>query len=74
MLSFYLGLLFGRGRTRALSTRPCPTPRSSPTARTARLPAIAGPRHHHPPTAPIDGPNRVESRSSLPPHRDVAIS
>jgi hypothetical protein len=41
--------------------------------RAARLPAIAGPRCHHPPTAPIDDRDRVESGSPLPRRLSVAI-
>jgi hypothetical protein len=73
MLSFCLGSLFGRGQTRALVDSAPPTPRSRATARAARLPAIAGPRRHHPPTAPIDDRDRVESGSPLPRRLSVAI-
>jgi hypothetical protein len=74
MLSFCLGSLFGRGRTRALADSALPHARSRATARAARLPAIAGPRRHHPPTAPIDDRDRVESGSPLPRRLAVAIS
>jgi hypothetical protein len=73
MPSFCLGSLFGRGRTRALADSALPTPRSRFTARAARLPAIAGPRRPHPPTAPIDARDRVESGSPLPRRLTVAI-
>jgi hypothetical protein len=73
MLSFCLGSLFGRGQTRALVDSALPHARSSPTVRAARLPAIAGPRRHHPPTAPIDDRDRVESGSPLPRRLSVAI-
>ena len=73
MLSFCLGSCSAEGGPVPLSTRPRPTPRSSPSAKAARLPAIAGPRCHHPPTAPIDDRDRVESGSPLPRRLTVAI-
>jgi hypothetical protein len=77
MLSFYLACCSAEGRPVPLPTRPCPTarptPRSRSTARAARLPAIVGPRRHHPPTAPIDHRDRVESGSPLPRPLTVAI-
>jgi hypothetical protein len=73
MLSFCLGSLFGRGQTRALADSALPhapieSHREGRTAARNR-----GPRHHHPPTAPIDDRDRVESGSPLPRHLTVAI-
>jgi hypothetical protein len=73
MLSFYLASCSAEGRPVPLPTRPCPPPQSSPTVRAARLPAIVGPRRQHPPTAPIDARDRVESGSPLPRRLTVAI-
>jgi hypothetical protein len=73
MLSFYLASRSAEGRPVPLPTRPYPMPRSRPTARAARLPAIAGPRRQHPPTAPIEYRDRVESGSPLPRRLTVAI-
>lgn len=73
MSSFCLASCSAEGGPVPLPTRPCPTPRSRSTARAARLPAIAGPRRHHPPTAPIDHRDRIESGSPLPRRLTVAI-
>jgi hypothetical protein len=74
MLSFDLASCSAEGSPVPLPTRPCPTPRSRSTAKAARLPAIAGPRRQHPPTAPIDDRDQVESGSPLPRHLAVPIS
>jgi hypothetical protein len=73
MPSLGLGLLFGRGRTRALADSALPHAPIESHVRAARLPAIAGPRRQHPPTAPIDARDRVESGSPLPRRVSVAI-
>jgi hypothetical protein len=73
MLSFCLASCSAESTPVPLPTRPCLTPRSSPTARAARLPAIAGPGRQHPPTAPIADRHRVESGSPLPRPLAVAI-
>jgi hypothetical protein len=73
MPSFYLASCSAEGSPVPLPTRACPTPRSSPTVRAARLPAIAGPGRQHPPTAPIDDRDLVESGSPLPRRLAVAI-
>jgi hypothetical protein len=73
MPSFCLGSLFGRGQTRALvdSALPHAPIASHREGRTAA--ANAAPRRHHPPTAPIDDRDRVESGSPLPRRLTVAI-
>ena len=73
MPSFYLGLLFSRGQTRALidSAPPHAPIKSHHEGRTAAR--IAGPRRQHPPTAPIEDRDQVESGSPLPRPLTVAI-
>jgi hypothetical protein len=73
MLSFDLACCSAEGQTRALADSALPHAPIASHREGARLPAIVGPRHHHPPTAPIDHRDRIESGSPLPRRLTVAI-